>query len=141
MVSARARSLIGVCALALLLGGCSRVQSNDPTSYDAQTEQNFYRGCLAAFDVDTDSLMGLADEEALAAVLDSAPGDAREYCGCVYEGAVDQISIARFNEIEKTLLEELPAAAGDGEGAEGTTTTAAVSDDVSELVESCGEPG
>lgn len=138
MVSARARVLTGVAVLALLLSGCSKVQGNDPTSYDAQTEQNFYRGCLAAFDVDTDSLMGLADEEALAAVLDSAPGNAVEYCGCVYEGAVDQISIDRFNEIEKTLETEL-AEADDGEG--DTTTTVGVSDDVRELVESCGSPG
>ncbi len=140
MVSARVRLLAGVGALALLLGGCSRVQSNDPTAYDAQTEQNFYRGCLAAFDVDTDALIGLADEEALAEVLERAPADSREYCGCVYEGAVDQIPIDRFNEIETTLLEELPEVSGDGEGDGGTTTTVEVSDDVRELVESCGAP-
>lgn len=161
----RAR-LLAVAAVALLATACL-VQDNTPDGYGAQTEQNWYRGCLAAFGVDTSSLEGAADTTEATDGDGSADADSDEvgpdgdgefevaipegatdaqvsYCGCVYDGMVENVSFDTFKDVNGSLG-DLPSAGDEGDedeadGGDDTTTTTLIPQNVRDIVEGCPAP-
>lgn len=148
-----------VLALVALLTACSN-PSNDPDTYNAQTEVNYLNGCLAVADIDLDHAVTVDDKDTsdeaddTVVIPDDVPEDALAVCQCQY-GAMTEVvgetqdgepeyalPFEQFEQLNDDLESNLPESpddtvAGDGDD---TTTTTILSQKATELIASCNQP-
>jgi hypothetical protein len=150
--------VVVLLALVALLTACSN-PSNNPDTYDAQTEANYLNGCLAVADIDLERAVTVDDndtsDEADDSVVipDDVPEDALAVCQCQY-GAMTEVvgetqdgdpeyalPFDQFERLNDDLENNLPESPDDSAADEGEdTTTTILSETATDLIASCNQP-
>lgn len=111
-------ALLAVAALAVV-GGCAR-PTNTVSDYGPRAEANVMEGCLASFDEAQGDLVSVDDkgttekDDDEVVIADGAPADQLAYCGCIYEGLVENIPFDTFSDLETQLTDNLDSVEQDG---------------------------
>jgi hypothetical protein len=136
-----------VAVVAPLAVACTPT-TNDPDEYGATTEANVLDGCVRAQFEDPGDTRVVTVEESDSGddqvVVDDSVSDALlDPCQCVYDGIVEEIPFAAFEEMDDEDL--AVALGGEGEssddGGDGTTTTTSDAEKkLGDIVDGCPFP-